>query len=128
MSATLDRRTFLALGAGVLGVATTPAWLRPRERLVRLTVPVMGTVAELAVPARHEAFARQALGAAADELRRIEGLMTRFTADSDVGRFNAASTDARVPVAPETSRNQGTPPGAVSAGGKASTASSTQAR
>ena len=102
MSGTLDRRTFLALGAGALGVATTPAWLRPRERLVRLTVPVMGTVAELAVPARHEALARQALGAATDELRRIEGLMTRFTAGSDVGRFNGAPTGGSVPVAPET--------------------------
>jgi thiamine biosynthesis lipoprotein len=98
----LDRRTFLALGAGALGVATAPAWLRPGERLVRLTVPVMGTVGELAVPARHERLARQALGAAAAELRRIEGLMTRFSPDSDVGRFNAAAPGTTVSVSPET--------------------------
>ena len=98
----LDRRTFLALGAGVLGVAAAPAWMRPRERLVRLTLPVMGTVGELAVPARHEGMARQALSAAGAELRRIERLMTRFTHDSDVGRFNGAPTGARVVMAPET--------------------------
>lgn len=98
----VDRRSFLALGAGVLGVAAAPSWLRPEERLVRLTVPVMGTVGELAVPARNEAMARQALQAAASELRRVEALMTRFRADSDVGRFNGAVPGTRVPVAPET--------------------------
>ncbi|HSG49659.1 MAG TPA: FAD:protein FMN transferase [Longimicrobiales bacterium] len=98
----LDRRSFLGLGVGALGVAAAPGWLRPEERLVRLTVPVMGTVAEMAVPARHEGMARQALQAAAAELRRVERLMTRFTATSDVGRFNAAAPGARVPVSPET--------------------------
>jgi thiamine biosynthesis lipoprotein len=86
----------------VIGVAVAPAWLRSRERLVHLTVPVMGTVAELAVPARSEGAARQALNAAAAELRRIEGLMSRYRGDSDVGRFNSAPLGARVPVAPET--------------------------
>lgn len=98
----LDRRSFLALGVGALGVAAAPAWLRPDERLVRLTVPVMGTLAEMAVPARHEGMTRQALQAAAAELRRVEALMTRFAPTSDVGRFNAASPGTRVPVSPET--------------------------
>jgi thiamine biosynthesis lipoprotein len=98
----LDRRAFLALGSGVIGVAVAPAWLRPRERLVHRSVPVMGTLAELAVPARSEAAARQALNAAAAELHRIEALMTRYRSDSDVGRFNAAVPGTRVPVAPET--------------------------
>jgi thiamine biosynthesis lipoprotein len=98
----MDRRGFLALGAGALAVAAAPPLLRPGERLVRLTVPVMGTIGELAVPARHEGAARQAMGAAAAELRRIESLMTRFSPDSDVGRFNAAREGALVPVSPET--------------------------
>ncbi|MDT8340298.1 MAG: FAD:protein FMN transferase [Longimicrobiales bacterium] len=98
----VDRRSFLALGIGALGVATAPAWLRPRERMVRLTIPVMGTVGELAVPARSEGAARQALAAAAAELRRVEALMTRFRPDSDVGRFNVAGAGERVPVSPET--------------------------
>lgn len=98
----LDRRAFLALGTGVLGVAVAPAWLRSRERLVHRTVPVMGTVAELAIPARSERAARQALNAAAAELRRIEGLMSRYRSDSDVGRFNGAAVGSRVAVTPET--------------------------
>ena len=99
---TLDRRSFLALGSGVMGVAVLPAWLRPRERLVHRTVPLMGTVAELAVPARSESGARQALHAAVAELHRIEALMTRYRTDSDVGRFNQAALGAPVPVSPET--------------------------
>ena len=99
---TLDRRSFLALGSGVMGVAVLPAWLRPRERLVHRTVPLMGTVAELAVPARSESGARQALNAAVAELHRIEALMTRYRTDSDVGRFNQAALGAPVPVSPET--------------------------
>lgn len=102
LRAALNRRTFLALGSGVVGVAVLPAWLRPRERLVHRSVPVMGTVAELAVPARNEAVARQALDAAVAELYRIESLMTRYRADSDVGRFNQSAPGTRVPVAPET--------------------------
>jgi len=98
----VDRRSFLALGVGALGVAAAPTWLRPEERLVRLTLPVMGTVAEMAVPARHEGLARQALQAAGAELRRIEALMTRFRPESDVGRFNLAPGGTRVLVAPET--------------------------
>lgn len=98
----LDRRGFLALGAGALAVAVAPPLLRPRERLVHLTVPVMGTTGEFAVPARHEAGARQAMGAAAAELRRVEALMTRFDPRSDVGRFNAAPAGADVTVSPET--------------------------
>lgn len=99
---TVDRRSFLAIGAGALGVAVTPAFLRPREKLVRMTVPVMGTVGEIAVPARHEGLARQAMTAATGELRRIEALMTRFTLDSDVGRFNTAGIGEWVGVSSDT--------------------------
>jgi len=98
----MDRRAFIGLGAGILGVAAAPAWLRPREVLHRLTVPVMGTVAEIAVPARQEAFARQAMQAAAAELHRVEWLMTRFRLDSEVGRYNAAAPGASVVLGPET--------------------------
>lgn len=100
----MDRRAFIGLGAGILGVAAAPAWLRPREQLHRLTVPVMGTVAEIAVPARSEAMARQAMGAAAEELRRIEWLMSRFRADSEVGRYNAAAPGRPVRLGPETAQ------------------------
>ena len=98
----VDRRAFLALGSGMIGVAVMPAWLRPRERLVHRRVPVMGTVAELAVPARSESVVRRALNGAVAELHRVESLMTRYRADSDVGRFNAAVPGTWVAVDPET--------------------------
>lgn len=99
----MDRRAFLALGTGILGVAALPPLLRPRAALVHLSVPVMGTVAELAIPSPTERAARQVLQAAAAELRRVEGLMTRFSPDSEVGRFNASGDGAIVHLGPETS-------------------------
>ncbi len=98
----LDRRAFLGLGAGILGVALTPVWLRPAGRIHRLSVPVMGTIADLAVVDSDAGRARVALDAAAGELRHVEALMTRFVASSDVGRFNAAPMGTRVPVSHET--------------------------
>lgn len=98
----LDRRGFLALGVGALAVAVTPGLVRPQERLVRRTFPVMGTLGEIAVPARHQAGARQAITAAIAELDRIEKLMSRFRTDSDVGRLNASTQGRAVAVSPET--------------------------
>jgi thiamine biosynthesis lipoprotein len=98
----LDRRAFLGLGAGFVGLALAPGWLRGAARIHRSRIPVMGTVAELAVAEADEARAGAALRAAAIELRRVESLMTRFDPRSDVGRFNAAPVGTRVPVAPET--------------------------
>lgn len=99
----MDRRTFLALGVGILGVASAPAWLRPRTGLVHLSVPVMGTVAELAIASPTERAARQVLRAAAAELQRVESLMSRFSTASEVGRFNASGDGAVVHLGPETS-------------------------
>lgn len=50
----------------------------------------MGTVAEVAIPTRNERWAHRAIDAAFAELRRIDATMSRFRADSDVGRVNAA--------------------------------------
>ena len=49
----------------------------------------MGTVAEVAVPARNEVWAQRAIDAAFAELRRIDATMSRFRPDTDVGRLNA---------------------------------------
>lgn len=98
----IDRRGFLTLGVGALAVAVAPPLLRPRERLVRRTFPVMGTVGEIAVPARHEASARVAVDAAVTELARVEALMTRFRSDSDVGRVAASVPGRATAVSPET--------------------------
>lgn len=85
-----DRRAFLALGTGALVVAVTPGLLRRQPPLVRRRIPVMGTVAEVAVRHRDGAWANRAIDAAFAELRRVGRTMSRFRIDSDVGRINAA--------------------------------------
>lgn len=93
-----SRREFLVLGSGIFAVAAlggATSW--ERRRLVRRTVPVMGTLAEIAVVARNERAAHAAIGAAVDELYAVERAMSRFTTDSDIGRANAGAF--RTPVA-----------------------------
>lgn len=97
----LERRDFLALGVGALAVAALPVGLRGRRRLVRRRIPVMGTVAEIAIPTRNEPWAQSAMDAAFQELRRVEATMSRFLPDSDVGRLNARP-GAWVPVSSDT--------------------------
>lgn len=97
-----DRREFIALGIGALAVASLPRAMRRRDRLVRRTIPVMGTVAEVAVRHPDERWAQRAIDAALDELRRVDRTMTRFTRTSDVGRLNVAAGRSAVPVADDT--------------------------
>lgn len=86
-----DRRTFLSLGVGALAVAAVPASLRGRRvQLVRRRIPVMGTIAEVAIPTRDQGWAQPVIDAAFAELRRVEATMSRFRDDSDVGRLNVA--------------------------------------
>lgn len=97
----IDRRHFLVLGAGAFVVAAVPLAGR-RERLVRRTVPVMGTVADIAIPHGDATAAHRAIDAAFAELRRVDRVMTRFDAASDVGRANAHAAREAVPVTSET--------------------------
>lgn len=87
----VDRREFLALGVGALAVASLPRALRRRDRLVRRQIPVMGTVAEVAVRHSDERWAQKAIDAAFAELRRVDRTMTRFDARSEIGRLNGAA-------------------------------------
>ena len=96
-----SRRDMLALGIGAFVVASLPL-ARGRRRLTRRSVPVMGTVADLAVVHRDERHAHRALDAAVDELLRVDRLMTRFSPDSDVGRVNRFASREGVTVSPET--------------------------
>lgn len=96
------RREFLALGVGALAVATLPRALRRPEPLIRRQVPLMGTVAEVAVRHRDERWAHRAIDAAVSELRRVEAAMTRFRADSDVGRANERAGIGAVAVSEST--------------------------
>lgn len=97
-----NRRDFLALGVGALAVATLPRSLRRPERLVRRQIPVMGTVAEIAVRHPDEAWAQRAMDAAFAELRRVDVTMSRFRSDSEVGRLNAAAGRDAVAVCEDT--------------------------
>jgi FAD:protein FMN transferase len=95
------RREVLTLGMGAFLVAALP-WSRRGPRLERRTIPVMGTNAEIAVVHGDAAYARRAIQAAFMELQSVEGMMTRFRADSDVGRANLHAASAPVPVSRAT--------------------------
>jgi len=73
------RRGFIALGVGALAVAAVPVLGRARLRLWRRTLPVMGTLAEIAVEERDPRRAQAALDAAFAELVAVERAMTRRT-------------------------------------------------
>ena len=91
-----ERRDFLALGLGAFVFGVLPFTSRRRERVTRRTLPVMGTIAEIAVVHADPRRAHSAIDDAMAELRRVERTMSRFTTTSDVGRANAHA--ARVPV------------------------------
>lgn len=97
-----NRRDVLTLGIGAFVVAAVPLARRDRRRVARRTLPVMGTLAEIAVAHPDERWAARAIDAALAELRHVETTMTRFRADSDVGRANAGAAGAAVAVAPST--------------------------
>ncbi|UCC81568.1 MAG: FAD:protein FMN transferase [Gemmatimonadota bacterium] len=83
-----SRRQFIALGIGALAVVATPRLFRRRRELVRRAVPVMGTIADIAVVHRDERYAQTAIDAAIAELRHVDATMTRFSDSSEVGLAN----------------------------------------
>lgn len=84
-----DRREFLTMGVGLLFVATVPVLSRRRQTgLVRRTVPLMGTTAEIVIAHPDREHAQQAIDAAFTELTWVENTMSRFRAESDIGRAN----------------------------------------
>jgi FAD:protein FMN transferase len=96
------RRQVVAVGLGAFVVAALPLRGRSAPRLVRRSAPCMGTVAELGVVHRDEAYAHAAMDAALAELRWVERAMTRFRDDSEVGRVNLSAGRGAVPVSDET--------------------------
>ena len=97
------RRKFIALGVGAFVVGSVaPRGLFAKRRLIRRTVPVMGTIAEVGIVASDEGRAQQAIDAALDELYKVNRTMSRFTDLSDIGRANATAHNGPVTVGPET--------------------------
>jgi FAD:protein FMN transferase len=97
-----SRREFLVLGAGIFAVTAVGTSSLSRRRLVRRSVPVMGTVAEIAVVARDERAAQQAISAALEELHAVDRLMSRFNTRSDIGRANLHAASGPVAVSAAT--------------------------
>jgi len=100
----LSRREILALGGGALVVASLPLAARGRREPVRRAVPVMGTIAEFAVVDADPRRAHDAIDAAIQELRRVDRLMTRFSATSDIGTANRLAAARPVVVSAATAR------------------------
>ena len=98
------RRRFLTIGAGAFAVAAIPFAARIRRRLVRRTLPVMGTIAEIALVAEETGRAHAAIDAAFEELHAIDRTMSRFKPTSDIGRINAAKVGEGVAVSAQTAR------------------------
>lgn len=96
------RREFLAAGIGAFLVAAIPLARRDRRRLVRRTLPVMATTAEVTVVHVDAIYAERAIDAAMAELVRVERLMTRFKETSDIGRANALAAVQPVIVSRQT--------------------------
>jgi len=102
-----SRRQFLfgaaTLGAGAFVVRGLTNMTETR-RIVRRSLPLMGTLAEVAIVTGDgisHSDAMDALDAAFAELRTTDRLMSRFDAASDIGRANLAA-GATVTVDPRT--------------------------
>ena len=102
LNGTTDRRHFLALGAGIFVVAALPLALARRTALTRRMVPLMGTIAEVQVAHRDIRTAEDAIDAALYELDLVEKTMSRFRADSDIGRANVGAARDAVAVTAAT--------------------------
>ena len=98
----VGRREFVGLGVGIFVLAGLPLGLRRRDAVARRTLPVMGTLADLTVVHPDERRAQAALGTALAELARVESAMTRFRADSEIGRANRLAGRRGVEVSAET--------------------------
>jgi FAD:protein FMN transferase len=97
-----SRREFLALGIGAFVVASVPWAASRRATLVRRSIPVMGTIAEVAVVHRDERYAHGAIDAAFAELQRVERTMSRFRDDSEIGRANLGAAAGPVAISAAT--------------------------
>jgi thiamine biosynthesis lipoprotein len=99
----LDRREFIALGIGALVVGALPlASLRRNQQIFRRTIPVMGTIAEIAVVHRDSYVAQAAIDDAIAALRWTDEHLSRFRFDSEIGSVNANAGIRPVRVSRDT--------------------------
>jgi thiamine biosynthesis lipoprotein len=98
-----SRRDFISLGIGAFVIGSIPLATRGRKRLIRRTLPIMGTFGEVAIVHRDENYAQGAIDAAFQELQRVESVLTRFRPDSEIGRVNLSAFSGPQDVSAETS-------------------------
>lgn len=98
-----SRRDFISLGVGAFVVGSLPLALGGRRRqLVRRTIPIMGTLGEVAIVHGDEGYAQGAIDAAFQEMRRVEAILTRYRPDSEVGRANRLAFSTPQTISSET--------------------------
>ncbi len=97
-----DRREFLALGVGLLLVSAVPTLQGSRRKVHRRSIPVMGTVGEVAVVHSDARVAQRAIDEAFRELQWVDETMSRFRPESDIGRANRLAAAEAVPIDPAT--------------------------
>lgn len=98
----LTRRNVLVLGAGAFVVGAMPLAARRRPEIVRRSLPVMGTIAELVVVHRDSRQAQAAIDAAVEELVWVGRTMTRHRDSSELGQVNLAARTRPVAVSDPT--------------------------
>lgn len=69
---------------------------------IKYTRTLMGTVVEITLVGKDEANLNVAAEAAFSEIKRLEGLMSHYKEDTDVGRINAVAGKEAVHVSSET--------------------------
>jgi len=98
-----SRREFISLGVGAFVVGSIPLAMRGRgHKLVRRTLPLMGTLGEVAIVHDDEALAQGAIDAAFAEMRRVEAVLTRYRSDSEIGQANLVAFQKPQVVSSET--------------------------
>jgi thiamine biosynthesis lipoprotein len=96
-----SRRDVLFLGIGGMLAAVPIARRRPTS-LIRRNVPVMGTIAEFAVPHDNAGKAHAAIDAAIRALQQVDESMSRFRPLSDIGRANVQAARLPTPISAAT--------------------------
>ncbi|MEK7803628.1 MAG: FAD:protein FMN transferase, partial [Deltaproteobacteria bacterium] len=97
------KKNFLAI-AGLIFVITiiTISIYKRQQTDIKYTRTLMGTVVEITLSGRNETSLNTAAEAAFNEIKRLEGLMSHYTNDSDVARINKAAGKDAVAVSMET--------------------------
>ncbi len=97
--------TALALAAPVLGTACPNSRPTPEEpETFAAARPLMGTRFHVRVRAADRSAAERAIGAAFDEIARVEAVLSEWREDSDISRLNRNAGGGPVEIGPDLLR------------------------